>query len=74
MSKFKEQVDSLVKISFRDELTQKLDKESLKDFYEALDNPKISAPVIVKALKEFGIVTSSATIVRMRKSDVQTEE
>lgn len=74
MSKFKEQIDSLVKSSFREELQEKLDKESLRDFYDALENPRVSAPVIVKALKEFGIVTSPATITRMRKTDVQTEE
>ena len=50
-------------------LEQKLDKESLKDFYEALQNKNIAVPVLVKALSELGIEVSVSVIQRWRKND-----
>ena len=44
-----------------------IDEESKKDFYSALDNPKISAATIVKALGEFGIKGNITTINRLRR-------
>ena len=69
MSKFSEQISKEVEIPVTELLEQKLDKESLKDFYEALQNKKIAVPVLVKALQELGIEVSVSVIQRWRKND-----
>lgn len=69
MSKFSEQLSKEVEIPLTELLEQKLDKESLKDFYEALQNKNIAVPVLVKALSELGIEVSVSVIQRWRKND-----
>ncbi len=69
MSKFSEQLSKEVEIPVTELLEQKLDKESLKDFYEALQNKNIAVPVLVKALQELGIEVSVSVIQRWRKND-----
>ena len=69
MSKFSEQLSKEVEIPVTELLEQKLDKESLKDFYEALQNKNIAVPVLVKALSELGIEVSVSVIQRWRKND-----
>lgn len=69
MSKFKEQIEANTQYSLVDEIDLKLDEESKKDFYECLKNTKVSVPVIVEALKGFGIETSIGVIQRWRKDD-----
>ena len=69
MSKFSEQIDKEVQIPLTEVLEQKLDKESLKDFYEALQNKKIAVPVLVKALQELGVEASVSVIQRWRKDN-----
>ena len=69
MSKFSEQLSKEVEIPLTELLEQKLDKESLKDFYEALQNKNIAVPVLVKALQELGIEVSVSVIQRWRKND-----
>jgi len=69
MSKFSEQISKEVEIPITELLEQKLDKESLKDFYEALQNKKIAVPVVAKALNELGIQVSVSVIQRWRKDN-----
>ena len=69
MSKFSEQLSKEVEIPVTELLEQKLDKESLKDFYEALQNKNIAVPVLVKALSELGVEVSVSVIQRWRKND-----
>ncbi|NBV35802.1 MAG: hypothetical protein EBR94_00805 [Bacteroidetes bacterium] len=66
-SEFLSKLDKHHKRDFLDEVETILDEESRKDFYLALDNPKISAATIVKVLSEFGIKGNITSINRLRK-------
>lgn len=66
-SEFTNVLHKYYKRDFLDEVETVLDEESKKDFYLALDNPKISAATIVKALGEFGIKGNITTINRLRR-------
>ena len=67
MSKFAQE---LAKSTVQEGLVQKiekaLDKESFKDFQEALANKNISNVAIVRSLKSLGISVSENTIRRWR--------
>lgn len=69
MSKFSDSLNSKVTKSLQDELEEKLDSESLADFYKALETKNISAPMLVTTLKEFGVETSVSTIQRWRNGE-----
>ncbi len=66
-SEFASKLNKHYRRDFLDEVESILDEESKKDFYLALDNPKISASTIVKALDEFGIKGNITTINRLRR-------
>jgi hypothetical protein len=66
-SEFSSKLDKHYKRDFLDEVEAILDEESKKDFYLALDNPKISASTIVKVLSEFGIKGNVTSINRLRR-------
>ncbi len=66
MSKFSE-VLSVKKFStLQEKIKETLDEESYNDFIEAMNNPAIGAPSIARALKDFGIEISSASLGRWR--------
>ena len=69
MSKFTEQLGKSTEKPLTELLEEKLDKESLADFYEALHNSKVAVPVLVEALKEFGGETSVSVLQRWRRGD-----
>lgn len=68
MSKFKEAIESNTQKPLTEIIEEKLDKESLQDFYEALENPSIAIPVLVSALSNFGVETSTSVLQRWRKN------
>jgi len=69
MSKFSEQIYKSSEKPLTEVLEEKLDKESLADFYEALKNTKIAIPLLVSVLKEFEVETSVSVLQRWRKGD-----
>jgi len=66
MSRFTEVLEEPKKVPLSQRLQEELDEESYKDFLSALENPKISAPAIQRALAAMGIHTSTMTILRLR--------
>jgi hypothetical protein len=66
-SEFLLKLESCRKPNFYEQIESVLDEASLKDFYTALDNRKVSASTLVKVLNEFGIKTSISKINRLRK-------
>jgi len=66
MSKFLEIINASTQATLADEIENKLDKDSVKDFYIAFYNQQISSPTLVNALAEFGLVTSNSTMQRWR--------
>lgn len=69
MSKFNDSLKSKITKPLQEELEEKLDSESLADFYKALENKNISAPMLVETLEEFGVKTSVSTIHRWRNGE-----
>jgi hypothetical protein len=67
MSKFaQELVKSTTQEGLIDKVEQALDKESFKDFQEALANRQITNVAIVRTLKSLGVSVSENTIRRWR--------
>jgi len=73
-SEFTEKLNNHHKRDFLDEVETVLDEESKKDFYLALDNPKISASTIVKVLGDFGIKGNATTINRLRRNRASSKK
>jgi len=68
MSKFSEHIEKNTTKTLQQEIEERLDKESLEDFRNALKDDSVTIPAILSALAEFGIETSSTTIQRWRKA------
>ena len=67
MSKFaQELVKSTTQEGLIEKIEQTLDKESFKDFQEALANKQIPSLAIAKTLKTLGVSVSENTIRRWR--------
>lgn len=66
MSKFKEVLETSFEKPLTEQVEEKLDAESLKDFYEALADSKVSLPILVNVLAEFGVHTSASVLSRWR--------
>ena len=68
MSKFKEAIENSAQKPLTTLLEEKLDKESLQDFYSALEDTTIAIPVLVSVLSNFGVETSVSVLQRWRKN------
>jgi len=65
-SKFLKELNENHKETIIEQITSKLDEDSLKDFWVAMENKNISSSAITKSLESFGIVCSTRTIANMR--------
>lgn len=70
MSKFKEAIENSAQKPLTVLLEEKLDKESLQDFYSALEDTSIAIPVLVSVLSNFGVETSTSVLQRWRKNGI----